>query len=210
MTVIFGECHKSKVFLAADTRRRDHITGHISYKDKIHKLSDKVIITQGGAGSGAADVMVLALKKLSNPSVDDVIAACQSDGPSIMKTAAENWASNNLTIPTTFVIAASVNDAGFGLIRSINLATGAVQGFDNQFVSGTHTPQAVSVLGGLRGSARGFDWFAVASVAQLQNEFPADIGLPVDVAVVQKEGQSFSACINRLGSNFFADNRFRF
>lgn len=210
MTVIFGECLNGRVFLAADTRRRDHITGQPSVRDKLHKLSNSVVVAQGGAGSGAADEMVLILKSMDNPTLEQVVETCRREGPSILAIATDEWLKKGMTIPPTFIVVASVDPEGAGTITSIDLATGASKDFKEAFISGTHTQQAILVLSEHRSNATAFDALAVNSVLQLQREFPDNISMPVDVAVVEKHGLEFTSCINRLGASYFADDRFRY
>ncbi|RVK60588.1 hypothetical protein CN155_04835 [Sinorhizobium meliloti] len=211
MTVIFGECHDGRVFLAADTRRRDQVTEQLWIVEKLHRLSDDIIIAQGGAGTGAGDEMVGRLKSLGPAiSLDELVAECTSAGPGIIAAAAKEWAAEGKIIPPTFVICASHSDNGRGIIKSINLASGVVAEFPDQFVSGSNTKETVDVLGRLRGKARGFDEFAISSVAALERAVPHNIGLPVDVGVVRNSAGRWESHISRIGPQSFFDPIFRF
>ncbi|MFP5078638.1 hypothetical protein ACLE20_15135 [Rhizobium sp. YIM 134829] len=211
MTVVFGECFAGKVFLAADTKRRDHQNGRLSIVDKLHRLSNDVIIAQGGAGTGAADVMVAKLKDIAHQaSPDQIIAACQADGPVILREAAKTWRINDRQIPPTFIITASIGSDGNGRIVSINLSTGEPSQHRSSFVSGTHTAQAAEVLGGLRSHCAGFDALAVRSVVELERLASSDIGMPVDVGIIEETAEGRVSELYRLTENFFMNPSFRY
>lgn len=199
MTAIFGHVSANLVFLAADTRRRNHGTGALTQVTKLHKWSDELIIAQGGAGAGAADAVLAALRALSpRPTgADDIINAISVLSPPIIAAAKLTWAASDKTIPPTqFVLGSADPIAGCGLIQAVDLGTGnvsmRVDKLNSPYMSGSDTPAVIAAVSQqfhsalpMGTGALPWDLLAIKSVAALECTHAQDIGLPVDLGRVR-------------------------
>ncbi|MBL4616455.1 MAG: hypothetical protein JKY46_02070 [Robiginitomaculum sp.] len=94
MTAILGHRYSGVCFLAADSRRRDHITGDLSCVQKLHKWSDRLIFAQGGAGTGGADLVVKEMMQCRGKlgaSLSSVSNFLMKEAPSLMSAAVSKW-----------------------------------------------------------------------------------------------------------------------
>lgn len=198
MTAIIGHASRGAAFLSTDTRRRDHSTGQLREQRKLHQWSNQVLIAQGGAGTGAADVVLASLwenQKRIGPDVDAVEAAIAEVAPPLMACAIQKWRGEGKTIPATKLILASVcTDSNSGMIRAIDLASGMCvheSKAPQPYMTGSDTPAIVSAVSEefhrLRDTsgAFSFDCLAVNAIMRLSVSHACDIQLPADVGSVR-------------------------
>jgi hypothetical protein len=222
MTLIIGQRGRNFSALAADTRRRDHVTGDLRRVHKIHRLSDRILLAQGGAGTGAADDVVSALKAdrdVASMTVTGCVRLVSKVAPEIMARAEGNWAKHGRTIPPTFLILASVDvRTKQGFHKSISLTDGTQKTFkdDGPYFAGTNTPLICEVASNewarrmaADPTSLAFDDFTTTVTETVSAQAPQDIGLPVDVGVVRLvKGQFQCTLSEEIDSDTPADPAF--
>lgn len=210
MTAIFGHCLPGRVFLAADTRRRDQVTHALTTVSKLHRVSSGVLIAQGGAGSGAADEVVKRLLQIgAAATLENVSTAAAEIGPPIILEAQKTWAVSKLQMPPTRIVIAAINEEGHGEIRSVNLQDGSVGRHLETYCAGSDTP-AICAACSRQHAHRAFDMFAIAVISDLERTHSRDIGFPVDVGVIRGSKLQSKQRLNRLTTNSWADRDFVF
>lgn len=226
MTAILGQTSCGVTFLGTDTRRRNHVTGEMTIRRKLHSWSDQLLIAQGGAGKGAADKALAALcaeREAIGLTAIGVEQAIQDISPSIMASARQEWDSKKRDMPATRLVLASVcpqTNAGF--IRAIDLETGKrvhesrapqpyFSGSNFEAVSGA-VSQTVYELRGPGMGEFNFDVLAVHTIGRLSISHARDIHLPADVGYVRydaKTGQWRSKIVKDLGLPITPRGEFR-
>ncbi|MCG5483673.1 MAG: hypothetical protein KK482_08120 [Sinorhizobium meliloti] len=196
--------------MAADTRRHDKVTKKTWVKTKLHRISDRLLIAQGGAGTGAADIMVDQLSQgAGGKTIDEAVDLCRTEGPKIIGRASKEWEDRGLIIPPTSIVLASVGEDGIGKITAVTLNNGSVFRAVGSYATGTHTAKSVEVMKKHVDKTATFDAFSVAVVHELENEHPDHIGLPVDVGLVIKTGETWECRVSRLERGDNLDPAFR-
>lgn len=206
--MIIGQRGVGFCTLAADTRRRDHVTQALCRVSKVHKLSDQLLLAQGGAGTGATDEVVAAVKAnsaTSSMNIHECARTVSQIAPAFMEIVKSNWQSRGLTMPPTFVVLASVDKkSGLGIHKGINLLDGTESDFIDAgpYFTGVSTnliQQKASEEWHRRmaGSTKtlAFDSFAVSVAALVEQEKPQDVGLPVDVGIVRFSSEGFECAL---------------
>jgi hypothetical protein len=206
--MIIGQRGIGYCTLAVDARRRDHVTQDIRNVKKLHKLSDQIIVAQGGAGSGAADDIVSELKLRTAGALNDIVSCIEivrEAAPSIMEDAASRWRANGLQIPPTQLIFASVDHiSGIGVHVAIRLNDLSVTQFNESgpYFTGSNTlliqekaSEEWFRLMDADDTSMAYDNYAIAVAQHLEHVDPMNIGLPVDVGVVRLNQCDFECVI---------------
>ena len=208
--------------LATDSRRRDHFTQELRNVKKLHKLSDGIILAQGGAGSGAADDVVSQLKMRAAQAPIDIatcIGIVKSEAPLIMEKATLRWSEKGHQIPPTQILLASVSsNTSVGTHVSIRLNDLEVTLFNEPgpYFTGSNTnliQQEASTEWCRRkeidDSSLAFDTFVVSVARRLEEIVPQDIGLPVDVGIIHSNENELECIIRKdLSVGTEPDSRF--
>jgi hypothetical protein len=201
MTILLGYRGAGFSFLAADTRRRDHVTGAVRRVSKVHKLSNSLLVGQGGAGTGAADEVVKAIKAQPAEKVSEIegcVAAVHDCAPAIMRVALTAWSSRGRLMPPTCLVIAYVDQCGFGRHTLIDLVSGHQTDLADErlYVAGTNTRHFLA-LAETRweefSSANGcpqvpLDVFASKVIDDAARADPNNVGMPCDVGIVRVNG----------------------
>ena len=211
MTIILGHRGNGFCTLAADSRRSDQITHETKRVCKLHKLSNQIILAQGGAGTGAADDVVTALKRHEVEEAVDIssyIEIVKKVAPPIMEKASSKWNEQGRKILPTRLILASI-DAGTGigihvsiLLNSLDICCFSEPG---PYFTGSKSEsieKAASVEWFRRmeddNASLAFDDFAISVTKNLEHDDANGIGLPVDVGIIRVKGDEYE-CVIRKG-----------
>lgn len=201
MTAIIGLRGVGIVTLAADTRRRDQVTGQLKQVRKVHQWSSELIFAQGGAGTGAADEVVRRLFAERADIGDDMLSVIEflkTHSSDIIAPALERWRQAGKTMPPTYLVFGAVDSqTRNGIHVSFDLVAGQLlltldtpgpyfTGISTNLIQQIAT-EVYFEFNSENSSVLSFDAYALEVVSRVSNAFPNDVSLPIDIGFVRCE-----------------------
>lgn len=212
MTVILGYCWGKGAFLAADSRRWDLVQNRVLPPVvKLHSIGN-LLFAQGGLGTYGDRLRACIVEQRSaiRQSWERMIGTAIPHGRQLHAEALEHASREGVTsVPDMRIIGAGFDPMkGHGFVNMLTLPDGITTSYRPggvPFLMGPDTPRLARVAQGVAVDQHRFgdrqfqlDLWAARTVALMEQEFPQNVGYPIDMAVVRRVGSKTHSVARRF------------